>query len=356
MIGMYITSPISPHTRDPPTTADYSPVVLSSEWPRVTRLCFILFFAVFGTTINGFFIASFFVDRILNKLGNVFLCCLGLADFIVTTIVMPVCAVILLSGQWETVEVCNVLQVMTETSTYSYSLLIMLTAGESYFRLCHTDAYEIYMAMRVHIVIPLIFIGSVTLGSIGVYMKLDYDYCERLHYGNNTYRWTTNILFHGIPWALTLYGLIATCITIRRRARLLVQYRRSLQYKRDYSISNLNTANFLVFVISWFPCILILFIDPGVPDSVFYTLTWIALLRSVFTTFFYGMMNPYFRRAFSHIFNYCFCKNNLSPSFNGRNRRALEYRPATGEVRVHILHQAVIGMPHRNAICETHEL
>lgn len=47
----------------------YSPVTLSNEWPKVERLVFMVIFACAGTTMNGFFVASFFVEEALRRVG-----------------------------------------------------------------------------------------------------------------------------------------------------------------------------------------------------------------------------------------------------------------------------------------------
>lgn len=110
-------------------TAVYSPVTLSKEWPTLGRLLFMVICSCFGTTINGFFVAAFFVERTLKRVGNVFLACVGLSDLILTTAVMPVSAVVLLSGEWDILPVCHALQFLTETSTYSFSLFFTVQSS-----------------------------------------------------------------------------------------------------------------------------------------------------------------------------------------------------------------------------------
>lgn len=48
----------------------YSPVTMSHEWSKVGRLLFMVFFACIGTIMNGFFVAAFFVERTLKKIGK----------------------------------------------------------------------------------------------------------------------------------------------------------------------------------------------------------------------------------------------------------------------------------------------
>lgn len=51
-------------------TRVYSPVTLSREWPTLSRLIFIVFWSFLGSIINGFFVASFFVEHALKRLGK----------------------------------------------------------------------------------------------------------------------------------------------------------------------------------------------------------------------------------------------------------------------------------------------
>ncbi|XP_026762745.1 melatonin receptor type 1A-A-like [Galleria mellonella] len=339
----------------------YSPVTLSHEWPTLSRLLFMVFCSCLGTTINGFFVAAFFVEHTLKKVGNVFLACIGMADLIVTTGVMPVSAVVLLSaGEWDTIPVCHVLQFLTETSTYCYSLFFTLVAAETYYRLCRTTAeYEMFISMRVGLVAIMVFTISLIIAGLGVYLGLDYDYCQRRHYGNFYFRVTTSVIFHAIPFLMTIFGLVSSCIQVRKRAREQVHYKRSQQYERDYSTTNLNITAFLLYVMAWTPYLVILHEYPSTNDNKFYHCAWIGVCRSVFTSFLYSSMNRNFRRAFAHLFYYCCCKSTLTGSFSNRHRRALEYKSATGDVRVHIMHQAVnASSPQRAASSsrETQEL
>lgn len=50
-----------------------------------------------------------------------------MADLIITTGVMPISAVVLLSGEWDVVPVCQMLQFLTAASTYCYSLFFAVS-------------------------------------------------------------------------------------------------------------------------------------------------------------------------------------------------------------------------------------
>lgn len=213
--------------------------------------------------------------------------------------------------------------------------------------------------MRIELITSLIFLLSGVLSACGVFLGLDYDYCRRAHYGNFYFRITTTMVFHGVPGFLTIICMILTAIAIRRRARRHGHYKRSQMYERDNAMNASNIVSYLLYVGTWLPYIVIVYEYPGISDDKYYGAAWIGLIRSIITSFIYGTVNRSFRRAYAHLFNYCFCKSSLSNSFSGRHRRTMEYRKGTGDIKVHIMHQAVnTSSPQRGApaIRETQEL
>lgn len=200
---------------------------------------------------------------------------------------------------------------------------------------------------------------AIFLTVIGVSWQLDYDYCERKHFGNMYFRVSMTIVFHVIPGIISLTFMILCSVRVRQRAREHMYYKRSQQFERDYSISSLNLTAYILYVLFWLPYLYMAVQAPDAPDQRFYHTIWFAIIRSVFSSFLYSSMNSSFRRAFAHLFYYCCCKSTLSGSFNNRHRRALEHKSATCDVRVHIMHQAVnAGSSQRGASTsrETQEL
>lgn len=238
--------------------------------------------------------------------------------------------------------------------------LLQFVAAENYYRICRSpEEYNMFISMNVSVVIVLIFILGFLTAGVGVYFDLDYDYCSRNHYGNFYYRAVTTVLFHGVTCLFTMFGLLAAFIRVQRRARKQVQYKRSQMFDRDFSSTSLNLGTYSLFVMAWTPYLIVVHEFPDTSDAKFYHSAYIGLGRSVVSSFLYALMNRNFRRAFAHLFNYCCCKSTLSGSFTSRHRRALEYRPTTGDVRVHIMHQALnINSPPRcsSSIRETQEL
>ncbi|XP_045784991.1 histamine H2 receptor-like [Maniola jurtina] len=329
----------------------YSPLIMSNEWPKIGRLLFILFCCCFGSIMNGFFISSFFVERTLKRIGNTYLACAGLADMLITAGVMPVSAVVLLSGQWDNLLVCRTAQIAVETATYAYSWFFLMVGVENFFRICRTADYVIFIYLRIGLISILIFCLSFTLAAVGVLLDLDYDYCARRSFGNPSFRICTSVLFYGVFTISTLACLIATIMRLKRRAREEVQYKRSRLYKREYSFTASNLTAYVLFVVSWIPYWVIVNEFPSTSDAQYYNTVWIGLFRSVFVSFIYGITNRNFRRAYGQLFNYCCCKSTLSSSFISRHRRPLELQSTTGDTGVNIMDAPInSNSPHQDAL------
>ncbi|XP_034839623.1 melatonin-related receptor-like [Maniola hyperantus] len=330
----------------------YSPLMLNNNWPRVLRLLFMLFCACFGSIMNGFFVSSFFVERHLKRIGNIYLACAGLSDLLVTAGVMPISAVVLLSGQWDDLQVCRTAQITAQTATYAYAWFFMMVAGENFYWICRSvDQVMMFLHMRIAPISFLIFCLSFTLAAVGVLFNLDYDYCTRQSLGNPSFRFFTSVIFYGIFPVFTMGCLIAAILRLKRRAREEVQYRRSRIYRREYSFTALNLMAYVQFLVSWMPYWVIVNKFPSTSDAQYYNTVWTGLFRSVFVSFIYGISNRYFRRAYARIYKYCCCKRTLSVSFASRHRRTLEQTTTTGEPSGHVMHQAVTSnSPYRGTL------
>lgn len=218
-----------------------------------------------------------------------------------------------------------------------------MVSFENYFRLCRTRfAYGLFKHLPVTIIAVIIFIISFGVSTVGVYFKLDYDYCRREHYGNFIFRLTTLMVLHVLPFAITIILLLSTALVVRARARRLIHYKRSQQYDQDYAFTNLNIFCYLLFVIAWIPYLIIVNNYPASSDSTYYNCTWLGIFRSLITSFFYSSLNGDFRHAFAHLFYYCCCKSSMTTPFINRHRRGFEYKITAGDVKVHLMHHTMV--------------
>lgn len=211
-----------------------------------------------------------------------------------------------------------------------------------------------FLSMHIGCLSIIVFCISVVIAGVGVFLDLDYDYCERKHFGNFYFRIITFVAFHIVPSVLTVFGFVSSMKKICKKTSEQPPYKRSHLYERDYAATSLNLTAYLFYVVAWIPYLVIVLEFPSTSDTHFYYGAWIGICRSGITSFLYFAANKYFRRAFAHLFNYCCCKNTLSSSFGGRHRPSCN-------VRVHIMHKAVNShspQRHRSASAcrETQEL
>lgn len=61
---------ISTHNASATEQTLYSPITLSHEWPKLDRLLFMVCCSAISSILNGYFVASFFVETTLKRLGK----------------------------------------------------------------------------------------------------------------------------------------------------------------------------------------------------------------------------------------------------------------------------------------------
>ncbi|XP_013179021.1 PREDICTED: neuropeptide F receptor-like [Papilio xuthus] len=301
----------------------YSPLALNQEWPKLVRLIVVLILSIFGTIMNGFFICSFFVEKNLKRKGNVFLALVGSSDLIICLVVMPACAATLLSDQLDNPDVCHAVQFVTEAAAYSFTFFFLITAIEQYCQMvCSEESTKKFVNLAVNLGIFLVYGISFGFAAYGVYEELDYDYCQRLHYGSFNYRSYTLIFLHVVPCVITMSVLLVATLHVKQHGSEEISYRRSERYDDDYCRSILNMLTFSLYVIVWLPYLIILYRQPDTTDQKFYRYAWLGISRSVFTSIFYSTLSKDFQRAYSFLCNYCFCKTTVTTSDYSNNRRA----------------------------------
>ncbi|XP_050684042.1 uncharacterized protein LOC126978955 [Leptidea sinapis] len=174
-------------TKEAKAEKHYSGVTLNSEWSRGGRLLFILGCAGFGTFMNIFFVAAFFVSEALWKRENIFLAFVGLSELIVPAVVLPIVSLVLVSGEWDNIYVCKAIQTLCVWSTYSSYVLFMFASLENFMKVFFPkSSYDAFCQRKIVIPITLgVIVGSLVLAVLGTVYELDYDYCEHSYSGNS---------------------------------------------------------------------------------------------------------------------------------------------------------------------------
>lgn len=313
-----------------------SPVTLSMEWSRVARLLIMIGLSVIGSIGNVYMISSVMIEDHLNKRGNTFVANVALADLLISGLVIPASAVVILSGLQDSPPVCQFQWFLSILCCLVTVLTMTAVAAENYIRLCLTP--ECYAKLTVTKITTLLFaiwiVSSILVTLQSVY-NMGPDYCAK----RISRIVPTQALAAG---AIVLAPLLITAglymrITYQVHvARLNPSFKPPLAFNWDYSLMLANAYSFVMFVVFWAPFAIVLAlatVQRLQSAQVFYNLAWLALSKSCFNNLVYCAGNRHFRNAYVNLFHYCCCKTTVTFSRRARDGAT---RPS-GDVRVHII-------------------
>ncbi|CAH1170040.1 unnamed protein product [Phaedon cochleariae] len=326
---------VSFNVTDPLATDSVSPVTLSDHWSRLARLILLASLATLGSVGNVFMISAVMIEDYLRKRGNTFVVNVALADLLVSGLVIPASAVVILAGLRDNLVVCRFQWFLAVLCFLVTVLSLTAVATENYFRLCFsTNSYE--KLSRGKITVILLVFWTVCACVSGVQFASDYsfDYCTRKYSGLIVYQASICVVLVFIPMTITLFCYVRAGYQVRRfKAR--PSFKASIIFKWDCTLMHSNLYSFLTFIIFWLPFGVVLTVGTvrKIPDSLFYNLAWLAICKSCINSIVYGISNPHFRGAYVNLFHYCCCKTTVTFS---RRQRPEGIRPS-GDVRVHII-------------------
>ncbi|XP_063920563.1 melatonin receptor type 1B-B-like [Zophobas morio] len=312
-----------------------SPVTLSSDWSRLARLIFLASLAAVGSVGNVFMISAVMIEDYLRKRGNTFVVSVALADLLVTGLVIPASAVVILAGLPENLPVCKFQWFLATVCFLVTVLSLTAVAAENYIRLCCSAAtYELLSRGKITAILMMLWTVSAVTSSLQFATDLTFDYCTRRNPGLIPYQATVGVVFVFLPIFLTLFSYVRTAYQIRR-AKSRPNFKPSVTFNWDYSLMHTNLYSFLLFVFFWLPFGVVLAIGTvkEVHNSLFYKLAWLGITKSCINSILYCITNRHFRGAYVNLFHYCCCKTTVTFS---RRQRPEGVRPS-GDVRVHII-------------------
>ncbi|XP_015517065.2 melatonin receptor type 1B-A-like [Neodiprion virginianus] len=317
---------------------DVSPVTLSSDWSRVARLLLLASLAVVGSVGNVFMISAVMVEDHLKKRGNAFLVNVALADLLVTGLVIPASAIVILAGQQESPSICR-FEWSLEAVCFLVTVFTLATiAVENYARLCLSE--ERYEALTPSCVTSLILTAWLIAGTtVALQSSLDLgpDFCGRRFNGIAFVQAVGASIVVGVPALITILAYLCLVVRVRRATR--ASFKPPVAFAWDYDLTKTNMYSFAMFAVFWLPFGVTLCVSSVRPVSarVFYNLAWFALSKSCFNNLLYCVSDRHFRNAYVKLFHYCCCKTTVS--FSRRTRGDGTGR-SSGDVRlrVHIIH------------------
>lgn len=268
-------------------------------------------------------------------LGNTFVVSVALADLLVTGLVIPASAVVILAGLQDNLSVCRFQWFLAALCFLVTVLSLTAVAAENYVRLCSSpNTYEMLSRRKITaILLSFWTVSSITSG-LQFAPDLSFDYCTRRNNGLIPYQATVGVVFVFLPILLTFFNYVRTAYQIRK-AKARPNFKPHVTFNWDYSLMHSNLYSFILFVVFWLPFGVVLAIASvrKVQDSLFYKLAWLAITKSCINSILYCITNRHFRGAYVNLFHYCCCKTTVTFS---RRQRPEGIRPS-GDVRVHII-------------------
>lgn len=313
-----------------------SPVTLSADWSRLARLLILVCLASIGSVGNVFMISAVVIDDYLRKKGNTFLVNVALADFLVSGLVVPASAVVILAGLQDNLTVCRFQWFLAALCFLVSVMSSAAIAAENYFRLGVPVKLNENLTTGKITTILVIFwsMSSIVSGLQFQVPNLSFDYCTRKTPGLIPYQITIGVVFVFLPLSLSLIWFVRSCFKFRK-SRRRGSYKTPVNFKWDYSLMLTNFYSFIFFVVFWMPFGVVLAVGTwnSIPNRLFYNFAWLGISKSCFNSLIYCISNRYFRGAYINLFRYCCCKTTVSFS---RRQRPEGLRPS-GDVRVHII-------------------
>ncbi|KAK0089902.1 hypothetical protein PV326_004332 [Microctonus aethiopoides] len=316
---------------------DVSPVTLSSDWPRVARLLLLASLAVIGSVGNVFMISAVMVEDHLKKRGNALLVNVALADLVVTGLVIPASAVVILAGHTESLSICRFEWTLEALCFLVTVLTLATTAGENYARMClPAEQYALLTPSKVTaIILTIWFIAGI---SVALQSSLDLgpDFCGRKFNGIATQQVIGACILMALPALLTIILYFRLIMRVRRAIR--GSFKPPAVFSWDYELTKTNMYSFVLFALFWLPFGIALCISTvrTVSSSVFYNLAWFALSKSCVNNILYCVFDRHFRNAYIKLFHYCCCKTTVT--FSRRHRGDGSRSSGDVRLRVHIIH------------------
>ncbi|XP_017780856.1 PREDICTED: melatonin receptor type 1B-A-like [Nicrophorus vespilloides] len=313
-----------------------SPVTLSSDWSRVARLLLLSSMSAIGSIGNVFMISAVMIEDYLRKRGNAFVVNVALADLLVSGLLVPASAVMILADLPETLTVCKFHWFLAALCFLVTVLSIAAIAVENYIRLCCTPrVYEVLTPCRITTILLTIWTVCAITSGLQFTSDLSFDYCRRKWKGLFPYQASVAVIFVLVPLTLTLFCYAKAKYKIRM-VKSRPSFKPPVTFGWDYNLMLTNIYSFVLFIVFWLPFGVVLALDTTVrtvSDNVFYHIAWFAISKSCVNNILYCVTNRHFRGAYVNLFHYCCCKTTVSFS---RRQRPDGTRPS-GDVRVHII-------------------
>ncbi|KAG5894369.1 hypothetical protein JTB14_015646 [Gonioctena quinquepunctata] len=285
-------------------TESVSPVTLSDHWSRLARLILLASLATLGSVGNVFMISAVMIEDYLRKRGNTFLVNVALADLLVSGLVVPASAVVILAGLRDNnLAVCRFQWFLAALCFLVTVLSLAAVAMENYSRLCFShNCYEKLTRRKITVILLGFWSVCACISGLQFAPDLSFDYCTRKYSGLIPYQATVGVVMVFLPMTVTFFCYVRAGFQVRR-FKSRANFKAPITFNWDFTLMQSNVYSFIVFIIFWMPFGVVLAVGTvrKIPDSLFYNLAWLAISKSCINSILYCISNPHFRGAYVNL-------------------------------------------------------
>lgn len=158
-----------------------------------------------------------FLTLFLFVSGNTFLVNVALADLLVSGLVIPASAVVILAGLRDNLTVCRFQWFLAVICFLVTVLSLAAVATENYFRICYShNTYEKLTRRKITVILLSFWLICTCVSGVQFASDLSFDYCTRKYLGLIEYQATICVLLVFVPMAVTFCCYIVACCQVRK--------------------------------------------------------------------------------------------------------------------------------------------
>lgn len=158
----------------------------------------------------------FTIDYIFLS-GNTFIVNVALADLLVSGLVVPASAVVILAGLRENLSVCRFQWFLATLCFLVTVLSLAAVATENYYRLCFSpNSYEKLTRGKITVILLIFWILCACISGVQFVSDVSFDYCRRKYLGLIPYQATVSVVMVFLPLTVSVFAYIRAGYQVRR--------------------------------------------------------------------------------------------------------------------------------------------
>ncbi|KPM07123.1 pinopsin-like protein [Sarcoptes scabiei] len=329
-----------------------------NSWNKVFKLIFLSFVSTIGSLGSIFIISAITVIDTFQVRSNCYLVSLAFGHLLMTILVLPASALIIIADIKEETSICH-FQWLITLSCFIVSVLSYLCLSiDNLFSLKSTTNYHLCCSRwRIFLILLLMWFAAFFLPFIQHTNRFGPEFCSDKRdwkIASGFHLWilgalilSTIITLSSFIYSLFVYKTYKTNLETLAEATILIS-------TEGFLIQS-NTIVYVISLLMWLPMSIMMVINSinPMPQNYLDTVWCIAIANSCCFSYLYALTNRDFRDAFNKLFYYCCCKSHVTFS----RKSAIVRRPIANEsmnLRVHIIPGLNIYSPRKETTTAHH--